>query len=348
MPTAAERIARLPAADRREIVAQAIAAAASVPMAYLHPLAEDLYRDGVNSSNAVEALTGKVNAGGYAFSTQDLRSATGQAINLMIDAAIHRQPTPEHRIACKPMSLPNFKPTDVPMVSGGADVFRISEAGEARTSGVFLDGQTAQINTVAAIAGVTRDVIINAQWDVVAMLATELHNAALAKEREAFVNLIGANPILADDGAMFSAARGNDLGSIILGSDELLKTEWLARLTATLRDLRDITGHYLTPAPAVILVPSKYEIVARALTVVMPWLSVFSDPRLKHVVLLPAPDARPVIGLAMLGKATMPTVDMAPPDFQRGIWRIRVWHDFAIVPLSWHGVRAGIDETTPP
>lgn len=336
-----ERVARLLPMERREVVAQAMVLAGGFDLKKPHPLACDLAR-GLDSNRAMFALTGRENAAAAAWTSSDMRGTIGQAIGLIIEEARRAQPTPEHWALCRRLSLPNFRANEVPQLSGGASVFATPENGEIRSTGVTIDGQTAQLTTYAAFVPISRQTVINAAWDHLGLTAVELLNAALQKERAAFADLIESNPILVDGTPLFDASRGNEFsGPPTPSSDEVTQIEaLLSTLLAALRRLTDAAGNALSLSAFALLCPPEYELYARTLaTQQLPGLEVFVDASLTHVALLPNPMVRPVAGLATLGKAQWPVVDTAEPNFECDLWRIRVRHDFAIVPLSAYAVR---------
>lgn len=332
-----ERVARLLPSERREVVAQAMVLAGGFDLKKPHPLACDLAR-GLDANRAMAALTGRENAAAAAWTSSDMRGTIGQAIGLIIEEARRAQPTPEHWPLCRRLSLPTFRSTEVPQLSGGASVFATPENGKIRSTGVTIDGQTAQLTTYASFVPISRQTVINAAWDHLGLIAVELLNAALQAERAAFVSLIESNPSLVDGTPLFDASRGNEFsGPLTPPSDEVT---WIAPLLAALRRLTDAAGNALSLSAFALLCPPEYELYARTLaTQQLPGLEVFVDASLTHVALLPSPMARPVAGLATLGKAQWPIVDTAEPGFECDLWRIRVRHDFAIVPLSAYAVR---------
>jgi hypothetical protein len=332
-----ERVARLLPMERREVVAQAMVLAGGFDLKKPHPLACDLAR-GLDSNRAMQALTGKENAAAASWTSSDMRGTIAQAIGLIIEEARRAQPTPEHWALCRRLSLPNFRANEVPQLSGGASVFATPENGEIRSTGVMIDGQTAQLTTYAGYAPISRQTVINASWDHLGLTAVELLNAALQKERAAFADLIESNPLLVDGVPLFDASRGNEFSSPLTPSTD--EVTWLAPLLAALRRLTNASGNALSLSAFALLCPPESELYARTLaTRQLPGLEVFVDASLTHVALLPNPMVRPVAGLATLGKAQWPVVDTAEPNFECDLWRIRVRHDFAIVPLSAYAVR---------
>ena len=336
---APDRVAAMPAADRREICGQAIAFAAGARVANHHPIAADLLGPGVELPFADVVAALKLNGVAAAFTSNDLTSTITEGLHHIVLDRLRERGEPEHRALVRPIQVQDFTTQGIarhhPITVGPLDEF-----GEIEQTPVKLGFASLRVAPVGAIATFSRESTVNGDWGLLANVADELIDAAYRHERAATMALLESNPVLDDGVALFSEARGNDL-------------TWESHLTAldamsaALRKMGSQStggvlagpGSALSLVGSVLAVPAEQEISAHVVRVAADLkIEIVGDPDLTSWYLLPRPTLRAVVGLAHLGRLT-PTVDSAR-DFDSDNFAIRVRHDYGLGIVSPFAVRA--------
>ena len=303
--------------EKHEVVAEALAMAMGVNVAEPHPYAADLAGEGLKAATIAEVFN--LARPSAMFTTSDFNLALNQTIGMI--AAETSIVSTEHRAFCKLLDLPNLRPTGVPRYEGGELTERNGAYMEATRLGVVGKGESVSLVNYANYEAVSRQSIINAEWDHVAGIVRELIAAGLRRERTGVVELLEANPALGDGTAWFHSDRGNDISSASLN------TTALGAAYAALRGLKPSNSDAtLELPPAVLLVPASLEVTARVLVASMANglsagdpsrnqaglnpapLAVFADTRLTKVYLLPSPAQMPVVGVAHLTGQRQPAI----------------------------------------
>lgn len=316
----ADRIGKLPQADRTEILGQAIALAAGTEAKRLNPLSADLYESGLNAGALARALS--VNGATGLFTSSELMESVRQSLILIRDDVLSLA-VPEHWSICGQIMARDLAPMDVPQV-GEAWAHQIDgELAEIPPTTITIKGESAQIHTIGAIAYATRQAIVNCQWDLIGSMTRELLEAVQRRERSMVVEVLTSNPVMADGVQMFAESRGNLL------SEVRDNNESVGALFSAFRSLKGRHGEELTPRVGAICIPSDWFVPAQVLRAqFFPGVVVFDDPRLQSVTVLPPPDQHPVIGLVRMG----PRPEIALKRTLDDRWGIRC--------LDWTGAAA--------
>ncbi len=314
----ADRIGKLPQADRIEIVAQAAALAGGVEARRLNPLAGDLYDSGLSAAALVRALNVSGSAG--LFTSADLMEATRQSL-VLIASTLMETVRPEHWAICGRIDARDFRDIALPQVTEGW-VFEVNgELAEIPASSIRVHGETLQMKTFGAIANISRQAVINGEFNIIAAHTRELVNACYRRERSAVIAALIDGRLMADGLPLFHADRGN-----LVASDDILDV-WQAY-----RGLTGANGEYLTlPVGAVIASPRRVFVNAVITQDLLPGLTVFDDPRLTTTIIMPPPAVAPVIGLATMSEQPEIAIKRIGDN-----WGVRVMHWFAAGPVSAH------------
>jgi hypothetical protein len=325
-PTA-EGVAMLPASDRREIVAHAIALAVGLDVDRPNPLAGDLMIPKMGGDllvsgrlrpRDVATALGLDSVRGL-FTSNDLLESVRTALLLV-------RPYPddvEHRAICGKIDASDFRPIDAPRVDGGYS-FELGESQEIPPINVRVGGEQITLKAFGAVAHITREAIVNCDFGLMAATQRELVSAAYRRERSAVVQLLNSNPVLADGVAMFDAARGN-LSASAVG----MNADGLGSLHGLLRSLPGSAGVPLNLRGRVLTVPATRAVAARQAVREsgLDW-TVFDDAELSGAKLLPSPEIAPAVGLALI--SDRPEIVLRRDINDR--WGVRC--------LAWHGTAA--------
>ncbi len=316
----ADKIGKLPVGDRTEIIGQAIGLAAGTEPKRINPLAGDLFDSGLSAGALARALGVSGSAG--LFTSSELLESVRQSLILIRDDVLSMD-LPEHWAVCGQIMARDLAPLDVPQI-GEAWAFDIDgELSEIPATTVTIKGESAQIHTIGAIAYVTRQAILNCQWDLIGSVTRELLEAVQRRERSMVVDVLTGNPVMADGVQMFAESRGNLLSEV---RDDNAS---VGALFSAFRGLTGRNGEKLTPRVGAICIPSDWFVPAQVLRAqFFPGVSIFDDPRLESVTVLPPPDQHAVIGLVRMGPKPEITVKKMFDDR----WGIRV--------LDWTGAAA--------
>ncbi|HDS1834373.1 TPA: Clp protease ClpP [Stenotrophomonas maltophilia] len=109
----------------------------------------------------------------------------------------------------RPVSVPDFKPTNLAGLGAFSDLLVVPEGGEYKYGTFSEQSQAMQIVTYGRLFSITRQAIINDDLGVFNDVPRKLGQAAKRTIAKAIFNLINSNPILADGFALFSAEHGN-------------------------------------------------------------------------------------------------------------------------------------------
>lgn len=313
-----DRIGKLPAADRIEVVAQAAALAGGVEAKRLNPLAGDLFDSGLSAAALVRALG--VNGSSGLFTSADLMEATRQSLILVISDMMESI-RPEHWSIVGRINAQDLRDIALPQLTEGW-VFELdSELQEIPSTSIQVHGETIQMKAFGSIVNMTRQAVINGEFSVMAAHTRELVNACYRRERSAVISALIDGRLMADGLPLFHADRGN-----LVGSDDILDV-WQAY-----RGLTGSNGEYLTlPVGAVIASPRRVFVNAVITQDLLPGLTVFDDPRLTTTIIMPPPKVAPVIGLATMSDQPEIVIKRIGDN-----WGIRVLHWFGAGPVSAH------------
>ena len=344
--TAAGLTRHMGAAERREVVGEALAMAMGVNVAEPHPYAADLAGEGLKAATVAEVFN--MARPSAVFTSSDFQLSLDQAIGMI--AAQTGAASTEHRAFCKLLDLPNLKPVDLPRYEGG-ELQERQQLAEAQRLGLVVKGESTRLVNYAAYEPVSRQSIINAEWDHIAGIARELIAAGLRRERTGVVKLLESNPTLNDGTAWFHTDRSNDISSASLNVTAL------GAAYAALRGLKPSNSDAtLELPPAVLLVPASLEVTARVLVASMANglsagdpspnqaglnpapLAVLGDTRLTKVYLLPSPALMPVVGVAHLSGKRQPIVT-TKVNKRTDELMIKGVFDLAVSAVSPNGIR---------
>ncbi len=332
--TAVDRIARLPAADRREAISQAIAILAGADVPRPNPLALDFADQPRSIADHLAAL-GTPGPARAAFTSSDLSQSVADAARFIVPSILRKRGEPEHRQMCSALALSSFASHTAPRVSP-LELTEINpENGEIPAIPARVGSAQIALKTVGGIVGFSRQAVLNADWPLLASITNELIDGAIRAERSALMALIESNPTMDDHVALFDAIRSNDLTA----SSEV---EAFKGLIAALRNMK--TGPALAAGPgdfglnstaAVLAVPGSQEFSAAIVKAAAGLgIKLIGDSQLTRWIMIPDPQIRPTFGIGFLGEGGgVPAIDVRQ-GFEADSWGVRVRHDFAIAALS--------------
>ncbi|MTW22806.1 hypothetical protein [Allochromatium palmeri] len=372
MRTESELVARLPELDRREVIAQAIAAKMGAHVHEGNPLARTLSEATADELSSI--LAGKFTSSHeladakrplpsprkdldaadrqlfdelYDKAERDNRRAfraanafTSKALISTVESAVQmlaKTPPPaEHDAIVKRFPLSDFRPSQIEQIEPSDLHANVGEGGDVSITHteMTLSGQTGQLATVRGFVGFTRVDVINARWGLLGELTRELIQAARRAERDSIVEMLERNPVLSDGLPLFAETRGNDVST---GPGVAVS---VSAANAALRGITSAHGSALQPRAGVLCVPAAIELDLELLELAArAKLGVFSDSRLTYGYLLPPPAERPVVGLGTLDGTEKPWTLRLRPHPSADAWRLQIVSDFTVKPLSWHAVR---------
>lgn len=327
--SAPERVASLPMSDRREIIAQSLAAVMGADCGRIHPLAHDMARFGrVEQKDLIAALGVKGSTG--LFTSGDLMESVRQSLLLLTRPPADAAP-PEHWGICGQIIAADLRAIDAPQLTEAWAFDIDAELSEVPATTMHVRGEAISVRTLGAIGFVSRAAVINCQWDLVASMTRELIDAVQRRERSMVVDVLTNNPVMADGTALFAESRGNLLAEVRDSNESV------GELFAAFRNLKGTNGEHLTPPLGAVAIPSDWVVPAMVLRAnILPGITIFDDPRLTSVTVLPPPQLHPVIGLARMG----PRPEIAVKKMLDDRWGIRVMDWTGAAAISARAVQA--------
>jgi hypothetical protein len=159
-----------------------------------------------------------------------------------------------------------------------------------RTTKADVVPETYQVNSYAAVFGISRQTLVNDDMGVFNDIAAQLSLQAGEFENQQLASLLNSNPIMSDGNALFSAAHNNLAATAGAIADTTLTS---ARLAMRLQVNQN--GQPIDVRPAYLVSPATQETVAqKGLAAIYPtqtnYVNVFEDfvtlviePRLDHL-----------------------------------------------------------------
>ena len=159
----------------------------------------------------------------------------------------------EHRAICMPIEVNDFRPVELSFLDISEDLAPIGENAEIPQlyqGAVFGAGAVSQLSSFGRVLHVSREVIVNDQWGIVAKAFSALGAGSSRLENKLVFSALEANPTLPDGESMFHDAHQNVVAGTLDGSG-------LAAAMALLRNQPTLTGtpaghkgRYLVASPA--------------------------------------------------------------------------------------------------
>lgn len=308
--------------DLQEAGADYLAARLGIPSATPHPVAERMVEDEVSllemastlghtlaarngaTYNNLRAANAAINAGAL---TTILNDATSRLVHVTYDNEA------DHRRIALLTPVRDFMPVDFPMFDVDDELPKISELAQIPQVVVTpAGGESAKLSSFGVRLGITREMIINDDLDLLRTTVRRLTASASRLEGRHVFGVLEENPTLADGDAMFNADAGNLLSSTPFGK------AGLSAAVAALRRQKTISGDESNNAPAFLVVPPEMEIEAlelvAALTLQRAPVQVIATPELSasNWYLMAEPEKAPVVGLLRLRGATERSVAIIP------------------------------------
>lgn len=324
-------ISRLPIGDRLEIVGQSLALSAGARPTKPHPWSADLVRSGpMTLDRTMNALGSDVRA---FMNSPELHGAIGEALRVLVLSS-QRPRDLEHRRLARLAEVRDFKTSRIPRVQPLTLPQQSSETAEVPAVHVDVTWEeTAGLQVFSGIAPLSRQAIIDAQWDLLGDLATELIAACDRAERSAVFSVFATNPNLSDGLPLFHESRQN-----VCQTSGSIASSTLADACQRLRSL-SVAGVNLGLRPFALVVDPSQELVAHQVLAEgaerMLTGGVFSDPSLAphEWFLVPDPALAPAVVLTHLAGNTEPTLD-SKNAFRADALGIRARHQFAVTAVA--------------
>ncbi len=324
-PSVCKAVGTLRHGDRSEILADALTIRLGGTTANRHPLAPSLADERLTAAEIVGALniqTGTKSAANALMTSDDFGNILQTALRAYISDA--RSMDVEHRAAVALVEAPDFQSFSLARQTGVALRPVVEGMPIPRVVPTTLD-ESIQVETYGGMATMSREAVINGEWDILGAAVKSLQRAAMQHERTSLMSAIVANPGLTDATPLFHASRGNT-------TTASLDAAGLSAVIALLRSQPDGETK-LGARAAVLLVDANRELALRTLVEasgLSAQIQVIGDDALTDVVIaLPDPTEIPALALAHLASGAQPAIGVAP---LRGSTALgcRVLHDYAI------------------
>lgn len=158
--------------------------------------------------------------------------------------------------------LADFRPASRVQVSGAVGLEKVNEAGEFKRGHLNDAGEQIQLETYGKVIGITRQVIINDDLDVLGRIPQMFGAAAAAMESKLVYAVLTGNPKMSDNVALFHASHAN-----LAGAGAVLSVTSLTEARKAMRLQKDPSSDEpLNLVPAHLIVPAALETVAYQFT----------------------------------------------------------------------------------
>jgi len=212
--------------------------------------AEFLESRGMNTTRmspndiAENCLKYRSGAGGL-HTTTDFAGLLANTANKMLLTGYAEVTSPWRELIGRRMDRPDFKTFSLYRRSAAPNLEPINEHGEIKRARYLESGPlTGRLSTAGIEVGFTREMLINDDLDAFAEQTLGLGDSAIRYEDDTvMVDLVLANPTLADAVAFFASARGNL--STDVGAPDLASLIEVARLFAVMTETVGRAGNNL-------------------------------------------------------------------------------------------------------
>lgn len=157
----------------------------------------------------------------------------------------------------RPVSVPDFKPTNLVGLGAFSDLLIVPEGGEYKQGTFSEQSQAMKIATYGRLFSITRQAIINDDLGVFNDVPRKMGQAAKRTIAKAVFDLINSNPVLADGNALFSAAHGN----LLTGA--AISTASVDAMRVAMAGQKDADGHRIRVPLQSLLTPIALGGLAR-------------------------------------------------------------------------------------
>lgn len=249
-------------------------------------------------------------------------------------------------------TISDFRPVQRSQLGGAPDLLKVPEGAEFKY-GTMGDGkETYALTTYGRIMAVTRQVIVNNEFDIVARIAAAFGSAAADLESDLVYGILTANPAMADGKALFHADHGN-----LASSGSVINETALSSVYRGFGQQKGIEKRPISILPRYIIVPpgSRSVEARKMITATTPGstaevnayanrgLEVIEEPRL-----IPSSGQDPWFMSA--DPARIDTVEYAYLEGQEGVHteersgfevdgvEVKARHDFAAKAIDWRGL----------
>lgn len=189
--------------------------------------------------------------------TSDFPNLLGNVANRMLRAGYEASIGGAQSLA-RESSAADFRAKTLVQFGEAPELLKVLESGEFKRGTVAEAAESYRIDTYGRVFGVTRQALVNDDLDAFARMVQEFGRAARRFERQFIVDLIAANPNMADGNAVFSAAHGNQAAS-----GGALGVDTLGAARKAMRLQRGVDGTSLIEmTPTHLLVPAALETAA--------------------------------------------------------------------------------------
>lgn len=128
-----------------------------------------------------------------ALSTSDFASILGLAGEKLVRAGYTEMPS-SHRTAFRRGTLSDFKTANRPVSAAGTPLVKVPEGAEIPMDLAYAENSSIKLETFGKIIPITRQLIVNDDFSLVATISRDRGRAAAATERKTVWDLIKSNP----------------------------------------------------------------------------------------------------------------------------------------------------------
>lgn len=274
-----------------------------------------------------------------------LSEVVSSALSVISDESSHQSVPVLVFAAIRPVK--DFKPVSSFRLTGNDQYEKIAPGGEIKHGTLSEEKFSNQADTYGRMIGISRQDIINDDLGALTTVPKKLGRGAALCFNEVFWSEF------LDNADFFTAAHGD----LLTGTDTALTIDGLTKAEVAFLEKTDPEGKPLGIMPKILLVPNNLSVPAAQLmhslelrqnggdpgaypvanphvgkfqVVRSAYLSASSqpngDPRAWYLVA--SPDDLPVIEVAFLNGADVPTIEQAQADFGTLGIQMRGWHDF--------------------
>lgn len=248
-------------------------------------------------------------------------------------------------------TISDFRPVERQQLGGAPDLLKVPEGAEYKYGTMGEGKETYALTTYGRIMAVTRQVIVNNQFDMIARIANAFGAAAADLESDLVYSILTGNPVMGDGKALFHADHGN------LATASTISEVALGAAYRNFGQQKGLEKRPISILPRFIIVPpGQRSIEARkAIAATTPGstaevntfagrgLEVIEEPRL-----IPATGQDPWFLSA--DPARIDTVEYAYLEGEEGVHtetrtgfevdgvEVKARHDFAAKAIDWRGL----------
>lgn len=190
-------------------------------------------------------------------STSDFPEVLANAFNKRLRAA-YEQPAGGVLSLSRESSARDFRAKRIVQLGEAPELLKVGDNSEFKRGTMADAAESYKVDTYGRIFGISRQAIVNDDLDAFAQASDRFGQAAREFERGFLVDLVNANPLLADGIAVFAAGHNN-----LSGTGAALSVTTLGAAREAIRRQKGVDGKTAVALePDVLLVPAALETAA--------------------------------------------------------------------------------------